>query len=71
MLTAVDPPSIGLALGSNLGDRRQHLCAGLSLLLQRVPDLCIRAIGGLYETAPVDCVPGTQSFYHNVVGVRS
>jgi 2-amino-4-hydroxy-6-hydroxymethyldihydropteridine diphosphokinase len=71
MLTAAAPFIIGLALGSNLGDRRQHLCAGLSLLRQRVPDLCIRAIGGLYETAPVDCAPGTQSFYNSVAEVSS
>ena len=39
-----------LSLGSNLGDRRAHLAAGLSVLGQHVP---VRAVSPVYETAPV------------------
>lgn len=39
-----------LSLGSNLGDRRAHLRAGLDVIAARVP---VRAVSPLYETAPV------------------
>lgn len=39
-----------LSLGSNLGDRRAHLRAGLDVIGARLP---VRAVSPLYETAPV------------------
>jgi len=39
-----------LSLGSNLGDRRGHLRAGLDVIASRVP---VQAVSPLYETAPV------------------
>ena len=42
-------PSV-LSLGSNLGDRRAHLRAGLEVIGSRV---AVRAVSPLYETAPV------------------
>ena len=39
-----------LSLGSNLGDRRAHLRAGLDLIGRQLPVL---AVSSLYETAPV------------------
>ena len=39
-----------LSLGSNLGDRRAHLRAGLSVIASWVP---VRAVSPLYETDPV------------------
>jgi 2-amino-4-hydroxy-6-hydroxymethyldihydropteridine diphosphokinase len=49
-----------LALGSNLGDRREHLAGAL----RDMPDLV--ATSGVYETAPVGG-PGGQGAYLNMV----
>jgi len=51
-----------LSLGSNLGDRRAHLAAGLSVLGQHVP---VRAVSPVYETAPVG--GPSQSPYLNCI----
>lgn len=39
-----------LSLGSNLGDRRAHLAAGLDVIAQRLP---VQAVSPIYETEPV------------------
>lgn len=57
----------GIALGSNLGDRAEKLRQGIALLKQRMPDLRVIACGNIYETAPVDCAPGTQAFLNTVL----
>lgn len=57
----------GIALGSNLGDRVENLRRGLALLGEHMPDLRVAACGGVYETEPVDCAPGTQAFLNTVV----
>lgn len=57
----------GIALGSNLGDRTANLRRGLALLRQRMPELRVTACGGVYETEPIDCAPGTQAFLNTVV----
>ena len=53
-----------VSLGSNLGDRRSHLRAGVELLAARFP---LRALSPVYETDPV----GTeeQPPYLNVVAL--
>jgi 2-amino-4-hydroxy-6-hydroxymethyldihydropteridine diphosphokinase len=51
-----------LSLGSNLGDRRAHLAAGLSVLGQRLP---LQSVSPVYETAPVG--GPTQPPYLNCV----
>lgn len=57
----------GIALGSNLGDREENLHQGIALLQERMPDLRITACGGVYETEPVGCAPGTQAFLNTVL----
>lgn len=61
----------GIALGSNLGDRRTRLAAARALVFSlhegAEPALC----SGLYETEPVDCTPGTNPFLNAVVEVRT
>ncbi len=61
------PSHFGIALGSNLGDRAENLRRGLTLLQERMPELRIIACGGVYETEPMDCAPGTQAFLNTVV----
>jgi 2-amino-4-hydroxy-6-hydroxymethyldihydropteridine diphosphokinase len=55
-----------IAIGTNLGDRLENLQRGLALLRERLQPQEMRA-GGLYETAPVDCAPGTQAFFNSVI----
>jgi 2-amino-4-hydroxy-6-hydroxymethyldihydropteridine diphosphokinase len=49
-----------LALGSNLGERAAHLRAACAMLPPHTAS-------GIYETAPVDCPPGSQAFLNAVV----
>lgn len=53
-----------LSLGSNLGDRRAHLRAGLEVVAQQLP---VVAVSPLYETAPVGGVD--QPAYLNCVAL--
>ena len=57
----------GIALGSNLGDRLGHLQAGRRRLLAlhdgSGPFLCSK----IYESAPVDCPPGSLPFFNAAI----
>ncbi len=59
----------GIALGSNVGDRIRHLVAGRTKIAElpkvRAPILA----SAVYETAPIDCEPGAESFLNAVVEV--
>lgn len=57
-----------LSLGSNLGDRLQHLVRAAQSLATQAGE--VRA-APLYETDPVDCPPGSQPFYNTVLQLRS
>lgn len=73
-LTASEsPPSrhcYGIALGSNLGDRLAHLRRGVTELLARLEGTQLLASGQVYETKPVGCPPGSQSFYNSVIEIQ-
>jgi len=56
----------GIALGGNLGDRLKNLQEGRSALMARFPSARVRS-GGLYETEPVGCPPGSPAFYNSVI----
>jgi len=57
----------GIALGSNLGDRLQHLRAALEALYAlHSPDAPL-LISRVYETEPVDCAAGDPGFLNAVV----
>jgi 2-amino-4-hydroxy-6-hydroxymethyldihydropteridine diphosphokinase len=57
-------------MGSNLGDREANLKHGLALLIDRIRPLAVLA-GGIYEAAPMDCAPGTQSFLNTVIEIEA
>lgn len=59
----------GIALGSNLGDRAENLRRGVALLMERLTEARITGCGRVYETAPVDCAPGTQAFLNTVIEI--
>ena len=61
----------GIALGSNLGDRLQHLQRGVQEILHRVPGSRLLAAAPIYETDPVDCPEGSLSFYNSVIELES
>ena len=61
----------GIALGSNVGDRKANLRRGIKLLLKRLPGARLSAQATLRETAPVDCPPGTAPFLNSVIEIQA
>ncbi len=60
-------PRIGIALGSNLGDRLQHLQAARDLLVSLSTGPLLAA--PVYLTEPVNCPPGSPDFLNTVVEI--
>src|ERR1039458_46764 len=56
-----------IALGSNLGDARKNVLHAVGLL-QFLSDRPLR-LSSLWETAPVDCPPGSPPFINAVAGL--
>ncbi|MFZ4764861.1 MAG: 2-amino-4-hydroxy-6-hydroxymethyldihydropteridine diphosphokinase [Roseimicrobium sp.] len=61
--------TFGIALGSNLGDRLQHLQEAVQRVLACVPGVQLLGAAPLYETAPVDCPEGSQPFFNTVLEI--
>jgi 2-amino-4-hydroxy-6-hydroxymethyldihydropteridine diphosphokinase len=59
---------VGIALGSNLGDRSAELDAGISLLRFLAANHEVRESPRI-ETAPVDCPPGSPPFLNSVAEI--
>lgn len=59
-----------VALGSNLGDRWNTLSNAVQRL-RAEPGLRITAVSAFYETAPVDCPPGSGEFLNAVAAVET
>ena len=57
-----------MALGANLGDRRGNILRGMKRLEELSAERLLRS--ALWETAPVDCPPGSPPFVNAVVGLR-
>jgi len=64
------PTRVGIALGSNLGNRLEQFRAGLEALRLR-GDIQLLNQAAVYETDPVDCPPGSQAFLNTVIEVES
>jgi 2-amino-4-hydroxy-6-hydroxymethyldihydropteridine diphosphokinase len=58
--------TVGIALGSNLGDRHAELNAGVAYLRTLAADGTLRESPRI-DTAPVDCPPGSRNFLNAVV----
>lgn len=52
------PRKVYLSLGSNLGDRKEHLRQGVNALAN-LPQTCLTACSSLYETQPLEADGGT------------
>ena len=63
-------PLAYIALGSNLGDRQALLDAAVRRL-RAEPGSRLVAVSKWYETAPVDCPPGTGSFFNGAAIVET
>lgn len=61
---------IGVALGSNLGDRIAHMRAGRDFLLSLHTGPVHAAVSPLYETQPVGCAPGDPPFLNAIVEIN-
>lgn len=59
-----------LALGTNLGDREEHLRGALALL-SATEGIALEWTGPVLETAPVGGPEGQGSFLNSVIGVRT
>jgi 2-amino-4-hydroxy-6-hydroxymethyldihydropteridine diphosphokinase len=60
---------VGIGLGSNLGDRLQHLQRAKAFLLSLAPGQPNRN-SPVYETDPVNCPPGSGAFLNAVVEIE-
>ncbi|MBA3882101.1 MAG: 2-amino-4-hydroxy-6-hydroxymethyldihydropteridine diphosphokinase [Chthoniobacterales bacterium] len=60
----------GIALGSNIGDRLSHLITARAMISDLPLVLSPILASPVYETAPVDCEPGTESFLNAVVEIE-
>ena len=59
---------IGIAVGSNLGDRMANLRAARRLIVNFVGDKNLLA-SAIYETEPVGCEPGANKFLNAVLEI--
>jgi len=60
---------VGIALGSNLGDREAELDAGIAFLRLLAADHQVLQ-GPRLETLPVNCPPGSPHFLNTVAEIR-
>jgi len=60
-------PSVFVALGSNLGDRRKIVCLATDRLQALSDQPLVKS--SLWETTPVDCTPESRSFVNAVVAL--
>lgn len=60
---------VGIALGSNLGDRAAHLRAAIDAIRSfALPPVCVSRF---YETSPVDCPPESPLFLNAAIEIGS
>ena len=71
MSSPISPHRYGIALGSNVGDRLGQLRRGVDEILSRLEGSILIAAANVYETEPVGCPPGSQSFYNSVIEIES
>ncbi len=62
-------PRVGIALGSNLGDRLAHLQAAREALLEIATPGEPFLQAATYQTEPLLCPPGSPFFYNSVVEI--
>jgi len=61
---------IGIALGSNLGDRMANLLAARRAIVNLATDTSSVLASRVYETDPFDCEPGAGKFLNAVLEIE-
>ena len=61
---------IGIALGSNLGDRLTNLRAARKAIVDLAADKSSVFASRVYETEPIDCEPGAGKFLNAVLEIE-
>ena len=59
--------TVGLALGSNVGDRLANIRKARELLRGLSPDGVVYYQAPLYQSEPVDCAPDAPDFFNTVI----
>lgn len=62
-------PRVGIALGSNLGDRHANLQAARTCLRKIAAPGSLFLQASTYQTEPLLCPPGSPFFYNSVVEI--
>lgn len=60
---------VGIALGSNLGNRLAHLQTARDMLRNLVPEDTVYLQAPVYQSEPVDCPPESPDFFNTVVEI--
>ncbi len=58
---------VGLALGSNLGDKLHNLSAARKAIAKLIAPETPLLSAPIYQTAPIDCQAGDPDFYNTVI----
>jgi 2-amino-4-hydroxy-6-hydroxymethyldihydropteridine diphosphokinase len=61
--------TVGLGLGSNVGDRLANLRKARELLRALSPDGVVYYQAPLYQSEPVDCAPNAPDFYNTIIEI--
>ncbi|MCP5538303.1 MAG: 2-amino-4-hydroxy-6-hydroxymethyldihydropteridine diphosphokinase [Akkermansiaceae bacterium] len=60
---------VGIALGSNLGNRIAHLQAARDMLRKLMPEDALYMQAPVYQSEPLDCPPDSPDFFNTVVEI--
>lgn len=60
---------VGIALGSNLGDRLANLRVARRAMIDLVGNKAL-LVSAVYETEPIDCEPGAEKFLNAVLEIE-
>ncbi|MBK1830342.1 2-amino-4-hydroxy-6-hydroxymethyldihydropteridine diphosphokinase [Verrucomicrobiaceae bacterium R5-34] len=60
---------VGIALGSNLGNRLTHLQVARDMLRKLVPEDTVYLQAPIYQSEPVDCPAESPDFFNTVIEI--
>jgi len=60
---------VGIALGSNLGNRLAHIKEARDMLRRLMPDDAVYQQAPIYQSQPVDCPANSPDFFNTVIEI--